>query len=92
LLAARRAYRRPVGFFAMTRMEEEAGQLGADGILGVRLDIGRYEWGLNMTEFIVIGTAVKLMRAFFTELPTAGHSMATCPGTNSGRCGERASA
>jgi len=28
---------------AMTRMEEEADQLGADGIVGVRLDIGRYE-------------------------------------------------
>ena len=27
---------------AMTRMEEEAEQLGADGIVGVRLDIGRY--------------------------------------------------
>jgi uncharacterized protein YbjQ (UPF0145 family) len=27
---------------AMTRMEEEADQLGADGIVGVRLDIGRY--------------------------------------------------
>src|SRR2546427_11026720 len=30
---------------AMTRMEEEADQLGADGAVGVRLDIGRYEWG-----------------------------------------------
>ena len=30
---------------AMTRMEEEADQLGADGIVGVRLDVGRYEWG-----------------------------------------------
>ena len=30
---------------AMTRMEEEADQLGADGVVGVRLDIGRYEWG-----------------------------------------------
>jgi uncharacterized protein YbjQ (UPF0145 family) len=44
---------------AMTRMEEEADQLGADGIVGVRLDIGRYEWGQNMAEFIAIGTAVK---------------------------------
>jgi uncharacterized protein YbjQ (UPF0145 family) len=44
---------------AMTRMEEEADQLGADGIVGVRLEIGRYEWGLNMAEFIAIGTAVK---------------------------------
>lgn len=44
---------------AMTRMEEEADQLGADGIVGVRLDIGRYEWGHNMAEFIAIGTAVR---------------------------------
>src|SRR5579884_2856210 len=44
---------------AMTLMEEEADQLGADGIVGVRLDIGRYEWGADMAEFIAIGTAVK---------------------------------
>src|SRR5260221_7290163 len=28
---------------AMTRMEEEADVLGADGIVGVRLDVSRYE-------------------------------------------------
>jgi uncharacterized protein YbjQ (UPF0145 family) len=44
---------------AMTRMEEEADQLGADGIVGVRLEIGRYEWGEHMAEFIAIGTAIK---------------------------------
>jgi len=44
---------------AMTRMEEEADQLGADGVVGVRLDIGTYEWGQDMAEFIAIGTAVK---------------------------------
>ena len=44
---------------AMTRMEEEADSLGADGIVGVRLDIGRYEWGENLAEFIAIGTAIK---------------------------------
>ncbi len=44
---------------AMTRMEEEADRLGADGVVGVRLDIGRYEWGENMAEFIAVGTAVK---------------------------------
>src|SRR4051812_12430981 len=44
---------------AMTRMEEEADQLGADGVVGVRLEIGRYEWGANLAEFIAIGTAVK---------------------------------
>jgi uncharacterized protein YbjQ (UPF0145 family) len=44
---------------AMTRMEEEAEELGADGVVGVRLDIGRYEWGADMAEFIAIGTAVR---------------------------------
>jgi uncharacterized protein YbjQ (UPF0145 family) len=44
---------------AMTRMEEEADQLGADGIVGVRLQIGRYAWGADMAEFIAVGTAVK---------------------------------
>jgi len=44
---------------AMTRMEEEADQLSADGIVGVRLEVGRYEWGEHLAEFIAIGTAVK---------------------------------
>ena len=44
---------------AMTRMEEEADQLGADGVVGVRLNIGRYEWGADLAEFIAIGTAVR---------------------------------
>jgi uncharacterized protein YbjQ (UPF0145 family) len=44
---------------AMTRMQEEADALGADGIVGVRLDIGRYEWGEELAEFIAIGTAVR---------------------------------
>jgi uncharacterized protein YbjQ (UPF0145 family) len=43
----------------MTRMEEEAEELEADGVVGVRLDIGRYEWGADMAEFIAIGTAVR---------------------------------
>src|ERR1700759_128410 len=44
---------------AMTRMEEEADQLGADGIVGVRLDIGPYEGGGDLGGFISVGTAVK---------------------------------
>ena len=43
---------------AMTRMEEEADVLGADGIVGVRLDIKYYDWGKHSAEFIAIGTAV----------------------------------
>jgi uncharacterized protein YbjQ (UPF0145 family) len=44
---------------AMTRMEEEADQLGADGVVAVRLDVSRYEWGGELAEFIAIGTAVR---------------------------------
>ena len=44
---------------AMTRMEEEAQELGADGVVGVRLDVNYYEWGRDAAEFIALGTAVK---------------------------------
>lgn len=44
---------------AMTRMEEEADVLAADGIVGVRLDVNYYEWGKSTAEFIAVGTAVK---------------------------------
>jgi len=33
--------------------------VGADGIVGVRLTVGFYEWGPGLAEFIAIGTAVK---------------------------------
>jgi uncharacterized protein YbjQ (UPF0145 family) len=44
---------------AMTRMEEEADELGADGVVGVRLDIKFFEFSNDLAEFIAIGTAVK---------------------------------
>ncbi len=44
---------------AMTRMEAEADELGADGIVGVRLDIEFKEFGNDLAEFIAVGTAVK---------------------------------
>jgi uncharacterized protein YbjQ (UPF0145 family) len=44
---------------AMTRMEEEADVLGADGIVGVRLEVTRYEWGPNLAEFMAVGTAIR---------------------------------
>src|SRR6202034_3507576 len=37
---------------AMNRMEEEATELGADGVVGVRLDVNYYEWGNDSAEFI----------------------------------------
>jgi uncharacterized protein YbjQ (UPF0145 family) len=43
---------------AMTRMEEEAEALGADGIIGVRLEVNLHAWGKHIAEFLAIGTAV----------------------------------
>ena len=44
---------------AMTRMEAEAQTLGADGIVGVRLDVEMKEFGNDIAEFVAVGTAVK---------------------------------
>ena len=44
---------------AMTRMEAEAAALGADGVVGVRLDVEMKEFGADIAEFIAVGTAVK---------------------------------
>ncbi len=44
---------------AMTRMEQEANVLGADGIVGVRLEVEFKEWGSDIAEFLAVGTAVK---------------------------------
>jgi uncharacterized protein YbjQ (UPF0145 family) len=43
---------------AMARMETEADELGADGVIGVRLDVNRKDFGGNVVEFTAIGTAV----------------------------------
>ncbi|HEY7780346.1 MAG TPA: heavy metal-binding domain-containing protein [Ktedonobacterales bacterium] len=44
---------------AMGRMEAEATALGADGVIGVRLTVGQYDWGPDLQEFIAVGTAVR---------------------------------
>jgi uncharacterized protein YbjQ (UPF0145 family) len=44
---------------AMSRMEEEADALKADGIVGVRLEVKHAEWGEHLAEFIALGTAVR---------------------------------
>jgi uncharacterized protein YbjQ (UPF0145 family) len=43
---------------AMTRMEEEAVELGADGIIGVRLKVKHMSWNSDLAEFVALGTAV----------------------------------
>ena len=47
---------------AMVRMEEEAHELGADGIVAMRLNVTVHTWGTNVVEFVAIGTAVKSER------------------------------
>lgn len=44
---------------AMTRMEEEADLLGADGIVGVRLVFKQYAMDEGVLEFQAIGTAIR---------------------------------
>lgn len=44
---------------AMSRMVAEAHALGADGVVGVRLELQQREFGQDITEFIAVGTAVK---------------------------------
>ena len=45
--------------FAMTRMQEEADLLGADGIVGVRLEVRHDAFGSNLAEFLAVGTAIR---------------------------------
>jgi uncharacterized protein YbjQ (UPF0145 family) len=44
---------------ALGRLRQEAKLLGADGVVGVRLERGNFDWGTGMLEFIAIGTAVR---------------------------------
>jgi len=41
----------------MERMQEEAPQLKAEGIVGVNIDEGCYGWSPNVIEFNAVGTA-----------------------------------
>ncbi|WP_433204556.1 heavy metal-binding domain-containing protein [Dactylosporangium sp. CS-047395] len=51
---------------AMARMQHEAEQLGAEGIVGVDLTQRNHSWGSHTTEFFAIGTAVRPLRADHT--------------------------
>jgi uncharacterized protein YbjQ (UPF0145 family) len=44
---------------AMSRMLEEATILGADGVVGVHLEISNQEWETELSEFVAVGTAVR---------------------------------
>jgi uncharacterized protein YbjQ (UPF0145 family) len=47
---------------AMTRMQAEAEELAAEGIVGVQLRQHSHTWGSHTTEFFAIGTAVRPLR------------------------------
>ncbi|MBI3910895.1 MAG: heavy metal-binding domain-containing protein [Armatimonadetes bacterium] len=49
--------------YAMARMEEEAAILDADGVVGVRLEIGKPAWAQSMVEFNAVGTAIRHRQA-----------------------------
>jgi len=44
---------------ALGRLEEEAEALGADGVIGVRLELNLHAWGNHVAEFLAVGTAVR---------------------------------
>jgi len=48
--------------YAIARMEAESDALGADGIVGVRLELKQYSWGEDLIEFLAVGTAVRAGR------------------------------
>jgi uncharacterized protein YbjQ (UPF0145 family) len=43
---------------AMSRMRQEAADVSADGIVGVRLEVKLLPWDSNLLEFLAIGTAI----------------------------------
>jgi uncharacterized protein YbjQ (UPF0145 family) len=47
----------------MGRMQHEAGQFGAEGVVGVTVQERSHIWGGHTIEFYAVGTAVKPVRA-----------------------------
>jgi uncharacterized protein YbjQ (UPF0145 family) len=48
---------------AMTRMEQEANALGAEGVVGTQVHEKNHGWGSHVIEYFAIGTAVVQTRA-----------------------------
>jgi uncharacterized protein YbjQ (UPF0145 family) len=44
---------------AMARMQSDAENAGADGIVGCNISVSTHVWGEHATEFLALGTAVK---------------------------------
>jgi uncharacterized protein YbjQ (UPF0145 family) len=56
---------------AMSRMQAEAEELHAEGIVGVQLRQHSHTWGAHTTEFFAVGTAVRPLRSdHVIERPT----------------------
>lgn len=45
---------------AIARLQQEAMLLGAHGVIGVRLQMGAYDWSAQTVEFTAIGTAIRI--------------------------------
>ena len=45
---------------AIDRLRQEAQLLGAHGVIGVRLQLGGYDWSAQTVEFTAIGTAIRI--------------------------------
>lgn len=54
---------------ALGRLQEEARLAGADAVVGVRLERGRYDWSADVLEFVAMGTAVRSERYDLGETP-----------------------
>lgn len=48
---------------ALSRMQGEATDAGANGIVGVSLVVNNYVWGMHATEFLATGTAIRRLSA-----------------------------
>ena len=48
---------------ALDRMQAEAAQVGASGIVGVTVEVKNHVWGEHATEFLATGTAVRRLAA-----------------------------
>jgi uncharacterized protein YbjQ (UPF0145 family) len=51
---------------ALSRMQAEAAQAGASGIVGVTVDVATWTWGAHATEFLATGTAMRRLSAEHT--------------------------
>lgn len=54
---------------ALARLAEEAKRVGADAVVGVRLQRGAFDWAAGLLEFVAVGTAVRSERYLLGEEP-----------------------